>query len=68
MSTKNVTITVAGNVVATAGFINWTQGTNMTYTVSVDVNTDYISVSEAASSGGAGTSFLNQVEFAGNLA
>ena len=67
MSTKNVTITVAGNVVATAGFINWTQGANMTYTVSVNVNTDYISVSEAAT-GGSGSSFLNQIEFAGNLA
>ncbi len=50
MSAKNVTITVSGNVVATAGFIKWIQGTNTTYTVSVDTQTDYITVTDSAAS------------------
>lgn len=48
MSTKNVTITVGGNVVAEAGFIKWIQGTGTTYTVSVNTNTDYITVTDDA--------------------
>lgn len=49
MSTKNVTVTVGGLVVAEAGFINWTEGGDIDYTVAVDTLTDYISVTEAAS-------------------
>jgi hypothetical protein len=44
MSTKNVTVTVASVVVAQAGFINWIQGTGSSYTVAVNAQTDYITV------------------------
>ena len=64
MSAKNVSITVAGDVVASAGFINWTQGSGMTYTVSLDFFTDYISVSEASS--GSGDTLT--LAFSGNVA
>jgi hypothetical protein len=46
MSTKNVTVTVASVVVAQAGFINWVQGTGHTYTVAVNAQTDYITVTD----------------------
>jgi hypothetical protein len=52
LSTKNVTITVGGNVVARAGFINWIQGSNTTYTVAVNEQTDYITVTDDAAGGG----------------
>lgn len=55
MSSKNVSVTVASVVVAEAGFIKWTQGSGTTYTVSVDYQTDYISVTDAAGGGGAGS-------------
>jgi hypothetical protein len=46
MSTKNVTVTVASVVVAQAGYINWVQGTGTTYTVAVNAQTDYITVTD----------------------
>ncbi len=49
MSTKNVTVTVASVVVARAGFINWIQGTGTSYTVAVDAQTDYITVTDTGS-------------------
>jgi hypothetical protein len=50
MSAKNVTVTVASVVVAQAGFINWIQGTGTTYTVAVNAQTDYITVTDTSSS------------------
>ncbi len=41
-----MTVTVASVVVARAGFINWIQGTGTTYTVAVDAQTDYITVTD----------------------
>jgi hypothetical protein len=46
MSAKNVTVTVASVVVGTAGYINWIQGTGTTYTVAVNAQTDYITVTD----------------------
>ena len=55
MSAKNVTITVGGNTVAEAGYIKWIQGTGTTYTVAVNTQTDYITVTDSAT--GSGTVF-----------
>lgn len=53
MSAKNVFIKVGSDIVASAGFINWIQGSGTTYTVAVDYQTDYITVTdEAAGSAG----------------
>jgi hypothetical protein len=68
VSAKNVTITVSGNVVATAGFINWIQGTGTTYTVSVNAQTDYITVQDDAAGGGGGTAATTTFTPAGTLA
>jgi hypothetical protein len=46
LSAKNVTVTVASVVVAQAGFINWIQGVGHTYTVAVNAQTDYITVTD----------------------
>jgi hypothetical protein len=54
VSAHNVDVTVNGNVVASAGFIKWIQGTGTSYTVAVDFQTDYITVTDNAT--GAGTS------------
>jgi hypothetical protein len=48
MSAKNVTVTVASVVVAQAGYINWIQGAGTTYTVAVNAQTDYITVTDTA--------------------
>ncbi len=72
MSAKNVTITVSGNVVATAGFIKWIQGTGTTYTVSVDTQTDYITVTDTSTgttySGGTPALTLSTSNSAGSAA
>ena len=65
MSAKNVTVTVGGFVVATAGFIKWIQGTGTTYTVTVDTWTDYITVQDDAA-GGPGGGFA--LDTGGNVA
>jgi hypothetical protein len=41
-------VTVASVVVAQAGYINWIQGTGTTYTVAVNAQTDYITVTDTA--------------------
>jgi hypothetical protein len=41
-------VTVASVVVAQAGFINWIQGTGTSYTVAVNAQTDYITVTDNA--------------------
>jgi hypothetical protein len=67
MSTKNVTVTVASVVVAQAGFINWIQGSGTTYTVSVNAQTDYITVTDDVSASG-GTAATTTFTPAGSVA
>jgi hypothetical protein len=57
VSAKNVTVTVASVVVAQAGYINWIQGTGTTYTVAVNAQTDYITVTDTVASTAAGITF-----------
>ncbi len=51
MSTKNVTVSVNGDIVGTAGFIKWIDPAT-TYTVTTDTQTDYITVTDNGSAGG----------------
>lgn len=51
MSTKNVFVRVNGVDVSTIGFLNFIQGTGVTFTVSENFGTDYTNVTISASGG-----------------
>jgi hypothetical protein len=68
LSAKNVTVTVAAVEVARAGFINWIQGTGTTYTVAVNAQTDYITVTDNAAGGGGAVATDTIFDALGDLA